>query len=457
MLSLSAVIIAVLGLTVAFAALSTTLNIKGSAYLDAAKWGIKFQNLSEPSIVGEASDAKTAKIEKDVSINDIKVTLSKPGDSVTYTVDLVNDGDINAKIENIEKTNLTEEQQKYIKFTVKYKENDTELKIGDILSKKEVKPLVIKIEYRKDLESSDLPKSAQGINLSYKLDFVQTDDKAVTTKNLKSTIVNGTKGSGTFLNGTITKDSVESISFLSNNEVPTNVIGSWDASQEKDKTVMAWYIDNDKNGLYEVYIGGQGKVIAPENMSYFFDSFSKLQTLDLNFLDTSNVTNMTAMFQNCSLLKTLDLSGLNTKNVTIMTGLFNKCSSLANINLSSFNTENVENIQSLFYHCTSLINLDLSNWNVSKVTSLYSTFDMCSSLKSLNLNNWNTTKITSIRTAFYGCSSLSELDLSSFDFSNVTDYTENSFYNVMVPIYVKNDKSKEFLLSKNSSLNVIVK
>ena len=184
MLSLSAVIIAVLGLTVAFAALSTTLNIKGSAYLDAAKWGIKFQNLSEPSIVGEASDAKTAKIEKDVSINDIKVTLSKPGDGVTYTVDLVNDGDINAKIENIEKTNLTEEQQKYITFTVKYKENDTELKIGDILSKKEVKPLVIKIEYRKDLESSDLPKSAQGINLSYKLDFVQTDDKAVTTSGI---------------------------------------------------------------------------------------------------------------------------------------------------------------------------------------------------------------------------------------------------------------------------------
>lgn len=184
MLSLSAVIVAVLGLTVAFAALSTTLNVKGSAYLDAAKWGIKFQNLSEPSIVGEASDAKTAKIEKDVSIKDIKVTLSKPGDSVTYTVDLVNDGDINAKIENIEKTALTEEQQKYITFTVKYKTDETELKIGDILSSGEVKPLVIKIEYRKDLESSDLPKSAQEINLSYKLDFVQTDAKVDTTSEI---------------------------------------------------------------------------------------------------------------------------------------------------------------------------------------------------------------------------------------------------------------------------------
>ncbi len=185
-LSLCAAIIAVIGLTIAFATLSTTLSVNGMSYLDAAKWGIKFENLSEPSIVGEASVTGAAKIEesKAAEINNINVSLSTPGDSVTYTVDLVNEGDINAKIENIEKTNLTEEQQKYITFTVKYKENDTELKIGDILSKGEVKPLVIKIEYRKDLESSDLPKSAQEINLSYKLDFVQTDDKAETTSGI---------------------------------------------------------------------------------------------------------------------------------------------------------------------------------------------------------------------------------------------------------------------------------
>ena len=35
-------LIVIAGLTVAFAALSTTLNINGTAYLDAAKWGIRF-------------------------------------------------------------------------------------------------------------------------------------------------------------------------------------------------------------------------------------------------------------------------------------------------------------------------------------------------------------------------------------------------------------------------------
>ena len=183
MLSLSAVIVAVLGLTVAFAALSTTLNIKGSAYLDAAKWGIKFQNLSEPSIVGEASDAKTAKIEKDVSINDIKVTLSKPGDSVTYTVDLVNEGTINAKIDKIEKTELTSEQQKYLTFKVTDKDGK-EVSEGDILSAGATRNLTITIEFIKDLTKEDLPTSTSTISLSYKLNFVQTDDKAETTSGI---------------------------------------------------------------------------------------------------------------------------------------------------------------------------------------------------------------------------------------------------------------------------------
>ena len=383
-------LIVVAGLTVAFAALSTTLNINGTAYLDAAKWGIRFENLSSPAKIGSATTTGTAKIEetKSAEINGINVNLSTPGDKVTYTVDLVNKGTINAKIDNIEKTVLTQEQQRYLTFKVT-DQNGKEVSEGDILSAGETKNLTITIEFIKDLTKEDLPKQTSTISLSYKLNFVQTDDKAVTTKNLKSTIVNGTKGSGTFLNGTITKDSVESISFLSNNEVPTNVIGSWDASQEKDKTVMAWYIDNDKNGLYEVYIGGQGKVIAPENMSYFFDSFSKLQTLDLNFLDTSNVTNMTAMFQNCSLLKTLDLSGLNTKNVTIMTGLFNKCSSLANINLSSFNTENVTSMFGMFMSCSSLTNIDLSYFNTKNVTNMKSMFNKCSELIELNLLNFD--------------------------------------------------------------------
>lgn len=175
-------LIVVAGLTVAFASLSSVLNIKGTAYLDAAKWGIKFQNLSEPVSVGKATTTGTAKIEetKSAEINGINVNLSIPGDKIVYTVDLVNKGTINAKIDNIEKTQLTSEQQKYLTFKVTDKDYN-EVSKGDILSSGETKKLIITIEFIKDLTKEDLPTSTSTISLSYKLNFVQTDEKKDTT------------------------------------------------------------------------------------------------------------------------------------------------------------------------------------------------------------------------------------------------------------------------------------
>ncbi len=179
-------LIVIAGLTVAFAALSTTLNINGTAYLDAAKWGIKFENLSSPTKIGSATTTGTAKIEesKAAEITGINVSLSTPGDKVTYTVDLVNKGTINAKIDNIEKTVLTQEQQRYLTFKVTDRDGK-EVSEGDILSKGETRNLTITIEFIKDLTKEDLPTNASTISLSYKLNFVQTDEKATTLDSSK--------------------------------------------------------------------------------------------------------------------------------------------------------------------------------------------------------------------------------------------------------------------------------
>ncbi len=171
-------LVVVAGLTVAFAALSATLNINGTAYLDAAKWGIRFENLSSPTKIGSANVTGTAKIEesKSAEITDMNVSLSIPGDKIVYTVDLVNKGTINAKIDNIERTQLTSEQQKYLTFKVTDK-NGKEISQDDILSAGETKSLTITIEFIKDLTKEDLPKQTSTISLSYKLNFVQTDEK----------------------------------------------------------------------------------------------------------------------------------------------------------------------------------------------------------------------------------------------------------------------------------------
>ena len=179
-------LIVIAGLTIAFAALSTTLNINGTAYLDAAKWGIRFENLSSPTKIGSATTTGTAKIEetKAAEITGMNVSLSTPGDKVTYTVDLVNKGTINAKIDKIEKTVLTSEQQKYLIFKVTDKDG-REVSEGDILSAGETRNLTITIESIKELTKGDLPKQTSTISLSYKLNFVQTDEKATTSDSSK--------------------------------------------------------------------------------------------------------------------------------------------------------------------------------------------------------------------------------------------------------------------------------
>ena len=179
-------LIVIAGLTIAFAALSTTLNINGTAYLDAAKWGIRFENLSSPTKIGSATTTGTAKIEetKAAEITGMNVSLSTPGDKVTYTVDLVNKGTINAKIDKIEKTVLTSEQQKYLIFKVTDKDG-REVSEGDILSAGETRNLTITIEFIKDLTKGDLPKQTSTISLSYRLNFVQTDEKATTSDSSK--------------------------------------------------------------------------------------------------------------------------------------------------------------------------------------------------------------------------------------------------------------------------------
>ena len=179
LLIISILFMLIAGLTVAFAALSSSLNINGTAYLDAAKWGIRFENLSSPTRVGSATTTGTAKIEeaKAAEITDMNVGLSIPGDKIVYTVDLVNKGTINAKIDNIEKTVLTSEEQRYLTFKVTDKDG-YEIKQGDILEKGETKKITITIEFIKDLTKEDLPKQTSTISLSYKLNFVKTDDKA---------------------------------------------------------------------------------------------------------------------------------------------------------------------------------------------------------------------------------------------------------------------------------------
>ena len=99
-ISLCALLVAVLGLTVAFAALSQTLTIKGSAAVNAASWDIHFEKTSGKETEVKGAATFTEPTLSGTTIENFSATLTKPGDSVIYYFDIVNNGTVDAQIES---------------------------------------------------------------------------------------------------------------------------------------------------------------------------------------------------------------------------------------------------------------------------------------------------------------------------------------------------------------------
>lgn len=100
---LAVLIVGLVSMTVAYAALSTTLTIKSSATIAKTNWSIKIKNweqapaLTNPNGGNSEATVKAPTI-TDTDISGLEITFKKPGDAVKFTFDLVNEGDIDAQL-----------------------------------------------------------------------------------------------------------------------------------------------------------------------------------------------------------------------------------------------------------------------------------------------------------------------------------------------------------------------
>ena len=165
------------------------------------------------------------------------------------------------------------------------------------------------------------------------------------------------------------------------------------------------------------------EVYAPNISTQLFQGLTELVTINnINYLNTSRVTQMNYMFYNCKSLKTLDLHNWDTSVVEATNSMFANCRQLTSIiGLENFKVEKVTEMSYMFYNCKSLKTLDLNNWNTSNVKDMEYMFNGCNNLTTLELNNWNTSNVINMRRMFMNCSSLTTLNLSNWDMSNVTN------------------------------------
>ena len=171
--------VSVLSLSVAYAALATTLKIMGTAQITSSTWNIYFSN---PVVKSGSTSTEVPTIVSATKVS-FNAELSLPGDFYEFTINAVNDGSIDAMIESIIKSpELTTEQAKYIKYEVSYQtgesiQSNQELKAGTSV------PIKVRIEYRKDISTSELPTTKTELSLSITLNYVQSTDSSVTVPN----------------------------------------------------------------------------------------------------------------------------------------------------------------------------------------------------------------------------------------------------------------------------------
>ena len=188
------------------------------------------------------------------------------------------------------------------------------------------------------------------------------------------------------------RSKITSITTKKDNIVPATATESWDISEAGDGSVMAYSEDDGTgNGTYKVTIGGKGGIIANESMIGYFSGFSKMTSIDLSALDTSEVTDMSYMFSECMNLTSLDVSNFDTSQVTDMWTMFAGCMSLTSLDVSNFDTSEVTDMSLMFFECSRLTSLDVSNFDTSSVTNMDSMFCNCPA--------WNTVDQTKFSNA----------------------------------------------------------
>ena len=166
----------VVGISIGYAAITTTLNINGNTKIEKASWDVHFENLVLSEGIVDAS--VPAAIDSTKTVIDYTINLAEPGDFYEFTVDIVNSGSLDAKIIDVLKEGLTTDQEKYIDYSVKYTDGD-EVVVNGLFKPGKSRNIIVSVKYKEDVNAEDLPTEEETLNLSFSIIFGQDDGTGV--------------------------------------------------------------------------------------------------------------------------------------------------------------------------------------------------------------------------------------------------------------------------------------
>lgn len=166
--------------SIGYAALSTNLSISGSATVAKTGWNVHFENVRTDTNNTNVTPTKAVTLDSTTSVS-YSVSLKKPGDVYTFYVDVVNDGTLDAKISQLTMGGVSTAQDVYIDYDLLEVAFDTDgsflgatdVNVGDVIRAGATRTLQVSVAFASNVTTSQLPTTAQTLNLTLSMTFVQ--------------------------------------------------------------------------------------------------------------------------------------------------------------------------------------------------------------------------------------------------------------------------------------------
>lgn len=167
-------------IAIGFAALSATLGITADARIAKVNWGVHFENLEVSKDSIEAISPATI-LSDDTTKASFDVLFTEPGQYYEFEVEVVNSGNVDAKLSSLQLDGFTSDKAKYLTYTILYMDG-TQLRPNDLLKAGDRDRIKFRLEFRYDLTNADLPDEGTIDEFTLNLTFTQDRGTGVQRK-----------------------------------------------------------------------------------------------------------------------------------------------------------------------------------------------------------------------------------------------------------------------------------
>lgn len=183
------IVIILLLVTIGYATLSTNLTINGSSKLLNSTWNVHFENLhvTDGSVEVDENDNTLHAASIDTNDNtkvSFAIELDKPGSFYEFTVDVKNDGSIDAMIDSFDTTikingiDKTNDLPNWLSYSITYYDG-IPIQQHHLLESGKSEKYKVRLDFNKDISNSDFEiAKTSTIELDFNVDYTQATNSA---------------------------------------------------------------------------------------------------------------------------------------------------------------------------------------------------------------------------------------------------------------------------------------